>query len=339
MQITWYPWLNPLYRQLTTQWQQGREHHAILLHHPPGVGAASLIYALTRWLLCQRRQGLKSCGECHACQLMKAGTHPDWLIIRPEKEKSQIGIDAIRRLTETLGRHSWQAGQRVIEITPADALTEEAANALLKTLEEPPARCCFILSCHEPSRLLTTLRSRCVAYFLPPPEEAVALRWLAQQGCGDACAQQVALRLNGGAPLRALESLRSADWADRIARLTCFVKAGQELTHSVTLLAQLNHDQAPQRIEEVISLLLDALKWQQGERDRLVNRDCLHLIEQLAAQTTALSVHQCLRGWLKCRDQLRHVAGVNRELLLMDQILEQHRCLTGTAAVLPLLSE
>ncbi|MGL4213788.1 MAG: DNA polymerase III subunit delta', partial [Morganella morganii] len=93
--MNWYPWLNPVYRQLATAWMSGQGHHALLLYGMPGTGTDELAYALTRLRMCQQPQGIKSCGECHSCKLMLAGTHPDFYLLQPEKGKSATGIDAV----------------------------------------------------------------------------------------------------------------------------------------------------------------------------------------------------------------------------------------------------
>ena len=135
--MNWFPWLNPVYRQVIMQHQAGRAHHALLVQALPGMGDGELVWAISRWLLCQRRDGLKSCGQCHGCQLMLAariliGT--GWR----RRRKSALGIDAVRDVNEKLFNHAQQGGAKVVWLPDAGQLTEAAANALLKTLEEPP---------------------------------------------------------------------------------------------------------------------------------------------------------------------------------------------------------
>ncbi|MBF3375273.1 DNA polymerase III subunit delta', partial [Leptospira borgpetersenii serovar Arborea] len=116
----------------------------VLIHSLPGMGDDALIYALSRWRMCQQPQGQKSCGECRACQLMQAGTHPDYYLAEPEKGKSTLGIDAIRDISEKLYDRARLGGAKVVWIKEAAQLTEAAANALLKTLAEPPENAWFL---------------------------------------------------------------------------------------------------------------------------------------------------------------------------------------------------
>lgn len=89
--MRWYPWLRPDFEKLVASYQAGRGHHALLIQALPGMGDDALIYALSRYLLCQQPQGHKSCGHCRGCQLMQAGTHPDYYTLAPEKGKN-IGL-------------------------------------------------------------------------------------------------------------------------------------------------------------------------------------------------------------------------------------------------------
>lgn len=317
--MNWYPWLNAPYRQLIGLHQSGRGHHALLLQAQPGMGDAALVWGISRWLMCQRRDGVKSCGQCHSCQLMEAGTHPDWYQLSPEKGKSTLGIDAVRQVTEKLWHHAQQGGAKVVWLPDAGQLSEAAANALLKTLEEPPQNTWFMLCSPQPGRLLATLRSRCLNWHLAPPAEAQSLAWLQKQsgkGVDDCCA---ALRLSAGAPAAALALLDESSWQARQA--LCEALATALNGDLLTLLPVLNHEDAPQRLAWLSALLLDAMKWQQGSVEALSNPDHQPLVAQLAARLPADALDDCLRQWLRCREQLLSVAAVNRELLLTDQLL------------------
>ena len=108
--MKWYPWLRPHFEQLIASYQAGRGHHALLIQALPGMGEDALIYAITRFLMCQQPEGHKSCGKCRGCQLMQAGTHPDYYTLEPEKGKSALGIDAVREVSENYtSTHDWVA--------------------------------------------------------------------------------------------------------------------------------------------------------------------------------------------------------------------------------------
>lgn len=317
--MNWYPWLNQPYREIISQHQEGRGHHAMLIHALAGMGDDALVWGLSRWLMCQQRDGIKSCGHCHGCQLMQAGTHPDWYSLAAEKGKSSLGIDAVRGVTEKLYHHAQQGGAKVVWLPDAAQLTEAAANALLKTLEEPPANTWFFLSSREPQRLLATLRSRCFLWHLTPPDESSSLRWLQKERPVAQDDALTALRLSSGAPAAAQALLAEAQWKQR--QLLCSTLAQALQQDVLSLLPVLNHEEAPQRIGWLCALLMDALKWQQGGAAFIANIDQQALIAQIAQRLPASALDSSLRSWINCRDQLLHVMAVNRELLLTEQLL------------------
>ncbi|HEY1846255.1 MAG TPA: DNA polymerase III subunit delta' [Buttiauxella sp.] len=331
--MKWYPWLRGPFEQILGQYQAGRGHHALLLHALAGMGDEALIYALSRWLMCQQPQGSKSCGQCRSCQLMQAGTHPDSYVIEPEKGKSSLGIDGIRDVTEKLYGHAQQGGAKIVWLKDAGLLTEAAANALLKTLEEPPANTWFFLGSREPARLPATLRSRCLYWYLAPPEESFALAWLARESTFDSAQQRAALRLSSGAPAAALELLQPGNWKHRQALCEKLAQACAS-KERLSLLSVLNHDEAVRRIHWLSSLLLDALKWQQGAGQWLTNDDMHPLVASLANSASPAVLQAILSGWFTCRESLLTVVGVNRELLIAEQLLTWER-LMQPGAILP----
>ena len=164
-----------------------------------------------RRLLCEdpRPDGL-ACGECAGCRYAVAGQHPDLmrlelLVIDPEEGTLEIvesiGIDRVRALTEFVQLTSHRQRAKVAVIAPAERMNVAAANALLKTLEEPPPGTYLILVSDEPGRMPATLRSRCRKLAAPLPGAAEAGAWLAAQGVA---APDLALAQAAGAPLRAL---------------------------------------------------------------------------------------------------------------------------------------
>lgn len=328
--MNWYPWLNSPYRQLIGLHQAGRGHHALLIHAAEGCGDEALSYALSRWLICQRRDGIKSCGTCHSCRLMLAGTHPDWHQLTPEKGKASIGIEAVRQVIESLYAHAQQGGAKVVWLPQAELLTEAAANALLKTLEEPPAETFFLLGCRDPSRLLATLRSRCFYWHLLPPQESLSLQWLNRDAFSDLLMRRTALRLSGGAPLAAEQLMLAARWQQRLALFQA-LDAGLSQRDMLLLLPQLNHDDVGERLHWLSALLLDVIKWQQGAVDYLVNEDQRPLIQTLGQILHPAALQNEVQRWFACRHQLLNVVGVNRELLLTDRLLSTEQRLAEAA--------
>jgi DNA polymerase III subunit delta' len=206
------PWHHEAWQSLA---RQPRHAHAYLFSGPAGVGKRRFAQAFAALLLCLTPvQGL-ACGRCRSCLLRHAGSHPDLLQVTPEEEGKAIRVDAIRHLGDFLAQTAQQGGRKVIFLHPAEAMNINASNALLKSLEEPAGDAHLLLITDQPSRLLPTVRSRCLVQKLGSPAQAEALQWLgAQLPDTEAQPLNVLLNMADGAPLKAVELSRqgAADW-------------------------------------------------------------------------------------------------------------------------------
>jgi DNA polymerase-3 subunit delta' len=206
------PWLEPIAETLSQRLEQERLGHAPLIHGPSGVGKRALGEWLMRRVLCARPREGQPCGECQSCRLIDGGTHPDCSMLSVPEDKRVIGVDAVRELIERLQLTASMGPHRVGLVTEADAMNRNAANAFLKTLEEPPSGAWLILLSEQPSRLPATIRSRCQMFALHPPSQEVGAAWLAET-CPDASAEARtgALALCAGAPLAARDMLEQGE--------------------------------------------------------------------------------------------------------------------------------
>ena len=137
------PWQVDLWRQLAGRAQHA---HAYLLHGPAGIGKRLLAEQLMALLLCQRPVEARACGECKACQLLAAQTHPDHYVLEPEEVDKAIRVDQVRDLVGFVTQTAQLGGRKVILLEPAEAMNLNAANALLKSLEEPSGDTVLLLS-------------------------------------------------------------------------------------------------------------------------------------------------------------------------------------------------
>lgn len=201
--MSWYPWFDEPWQIWRTQLNSGRLPQALRLSAAAGWGLTELAECLGFGLLCQKPgpSGL-ACGACHACRLLAQQNHPDWHWIAPPEKKSSLGIDQIRQLIEQAAKQSVLAARQVFVLDTADDLTLEAANALLKLLEEPGKDRLLLLLCHQPALLLPTLTSRCQSLSIQA-NQTQALAWLAQQK--PQSDWPVRYCLSGEAPLPALD--------------------------------------------------------------------------------------------------------------------------------------
>lgn len=195
-----YPWHASNWSALTRD--LARLPHALLLHGQEGLGKHAFAVRLAQGLLCgQPGADVVACGRCKGCLLFAAGTHPDLSVIEPLEDSAIITVDQVRALGDFLGLRPHTATRKVVILSPADAMNQNAANALLKLLEEPPLGSVLLLVTARLTRLPATVRSRCALMAFRPPEKPAALAWLAKHGVSDA---ERPLDLAGGAPLLAL---------------------------------------------------------------------------------------------------------------------------------------
>lgn len=197
---------------------EGRLPHALLITGVPGIGKLHFAEAFVAALLCEN-EGTGACGTCRGCRLLAAGSHPDRIAVRPEEEGKAIPVAAVRGLIERLSLRPQYGPWQVALIEPAERMNANAANALLKTLEEPNAGTLLILVSARPSQLPATIRSRCQQVTLAAPDPETGRAWLAAQA-PEASGPETLLALCGGAPLAALELAQAGGLADRAERLT-----------------------------------------------------------------------------------------------------------------------
>lgn len=201
-----YPWQEKQKQRLLEMQQQARFPHALLLCGPEGIGLNQFAQVFAKQMLCLNK-GIdldNACGTCQSCQLFDAGSHPDLSIIEPEEEGKQVKIAQIRELIEYVTLKSFSGKLKIAIIRQSDAMNRATANALLKTLEEPPSQSMLFLLSHRPSNLPITIRSRCQRIDFEPVYGETGVNWLNAQSLDSNLSTELLLRLSGGGPLKAL---------------------------------------------------------------------------------------------------------------------------------------
>jgi DNA polymerase III subunit delta' len=262
----WPSWLDePLARGLSMR------AHALLLHAPGALGQFDLALALSRAWLCETPADGRACGHCAACRLMDAHSHPDFHLLLPDalraplgwsagdddagddsegkskaKPSREIKIKSLRAAIDWSQRTSARGGAKVLVIHPAPAMNAVTANALLKTLEEPPGRLRLLLTADDPEALLPTVRSRCQRLAVAMPSAAAGSAWLAGQGVAEA---EVLLAAAGGQVQAALvlhgEGISAAAWSqlpEAVRRGQAGALAAWPVPRVVDALHKLCHD-------------------------------------------------------------------------------------------------
>ncbi|PSW16965.1 DNA polymerase III subunit delta' [Photobacterium sanctipauli] len=310
-----YPWQESLWQNWQQLLDQRRLHHAVLLVAPLGSGREALAKQLAQTVLCQNGV-TEPCGICHSCKLFEAGTHPDFHPLAPEQQGKQIGVDAVRKCNRWAVETSQLGGDRIIMIDYADAMGEAAANALLKTLEEPPSGCQFILLASALDNLLPTINSRCNKWRLAMPNEADTQRWVEKQLMQSIKLETV--RLNNSAPIATMQFIEQGQDIRYGKLLEAFAAFLQPPHIGLYDVAGLCSSEGHNSLKWLSYFMVDCLKLQQGAAGHLVHSESLPLVQQAAAVVTPATLISQSRKANALYQQLERHTGLNAELLLVE---------------------
>ena len=322
-----YPWQDSLWQQMAGRAQHA---HAYLLHGPAGIGKRALAERLMTSLLCKQPEGLEACGHCKSCSLLAAGSHPDNYILEPEEADKAIKVDQVRDLVSFVVQTAQLGGRKVVLVEPVESMNINAANALLKSLEEPSGNTILLLVSHQSSRLLPTIRSRCVQQSCPLPSETLSQQWLAK-ALPDCSAEERAelLTLAAGSPLAAVK-LQAQGVREQRATVVEGVKKLLKHQSSATQLAE-SWNAIP------LLLLFDwfcdwsslILRYQLTQDEAGLGLEDMRKVLQYLAQKTPQNNVLNIQDWILAqRQKVLSKANLNR-VLLLEALLVQWASLPG----------
>ncbi|MCH1923699.1 DNA polymerase III subunit delta' [Shewanella sp. C32] len=293
------PWLQPALQQFRQQQQAGRLAHALLLPLTVGDGGLLLAEQFVALTLCEQHS---ACGMCRSCKLLQAGNHPDvhWL----KADGNQIKVEQVRELCQSLTATAQQGGYRVAVIEQSERMNTAAANALLKTLEEPGRNTLLILQTDISSSLLPTITSRCQRVAAPTPTAAQVQQWLAPQTLTDDVLAWALPVLGGALALRdALQSDRFAE----LAKLKDAIEQSFISGHVDPQLADIKEDSIFDALSLSYRVLLQQMR--AGNKDAFVMSAIAALAERI----------------MRDSQQLRRMPTVNYLALIQSYVLDYNR--------------
>lgn len=290
-----YPWLAGSWQRLVDWRDSGKLPHALLLTGPAGLGKVELAKNFLMLMLCNA-PGDSACGQCAACAQLIAGSHPDFHEITLEEDdrgklRKQIVVDQVRELSAKMSLTARQGGWKLALIQPADAMNVNAANSLLKTLEEPPQRSLLLLVSSRPASLPPTIRSRCQQLPVPRPAATDTVEWLSQQ---DVPQPELALAYARGVPLRASALAKSGFLQQRAPMLQRLAAVQARGASAVTVAGELESQDVARVIEFVDAVTEDLARLRQtgGDLSRLRNPDLLNSLKTLAERVDLRALHR-----------------------------------------------
>lgn len=311
--------------------QRGRMAHAYLFVGLHGVGKYTFARELAHALLCEGRpaETLNACDRCAACVQVEAGSHPDLFTAARPPDMQELPIRTVRELCQSFALKSARGRGKVLLIDDADDLNEEATNAFLKTLEEPPPGSVLILIGTTPERQYSTIVSRCQVVRFAPLSPDLIEEVLRDAGVENADARAQLLRAAEGSPGRALELNNQTLWDFRRKFLNGLasprpptIQLGRDL---MTFVEEAGKDNVSQRrrLRQVLRLLIDflddALSVSVGREPRRTPADERSLVEELAARTGDGIVGNLLE---RCLEADRQVERNVQTVLVVEALLD-----------------
>ena len=317
---TLFPWQADNWHTLWQMRQQNRLAHGLLFVGVDGIGKRQFAQTFANSMLCSKPADAGvACGECQNCHLITAGTHPDLVWIEPEEEGKKIGVDQIRGIIKSVNETSLKGGYRLIIINPASAMNVNAANALLKTLEEPAPNTLLILINNPALRLPATIISRCHKIIFNSVDHAAALSWLKQHLSETKISPELLLKLAHGAPLKALTLVEKDLLTKRREFYQGFYSLSEGKIDPITLAAKWYDTDHIYVVDLIISWLTDLLRYKVTADPAVLTND------DYKTEITKVSVAMLRANLLAYIDAVHQVRAVllssvnlNKQLLLED---------------------
>lgn len=306
------PWLIDDWQALFARYQDSNLPHALLIEGTRGIGKRQFARFATQTFLCRDASTEGPCGRCAECSLFLAGSHPDIFTVAPAADSEVIKVDQVRRSIEWLQLTAQYNGYKVLTLQPADAMNRNAANSLLKTLEEPSRDTIIFLLTEHPGALPATVKSRCQRISLRLKNRRETEQWLKEQGVVDV---DTALSLSRDGPLLALSvmDVEFEQIRQRVFKAWQSVLTGQaSVARSVESISEL-----PTRdcLQWFCSWTVDTMILQTDKDARITNPDLRSALLALGGRLSSVS-------WFTLYDQLLHLHHTDSASFKTQTVLE-----------------
>lgn len=323
-----YAWQQIQWRRLLSVYAQDRLPHALLLAGPSGLGKNNFAKQFAQYVFCVDSNKIKheqACQQCSSCRLVLAGTYPDLLFISPEEDSKNIKIDQIRQVIHTLSQTAQRDNYQIVILSPAEYLNTEAANALLKTLEEPSGKVLLLLVSHHPQSLPMTLLSRCQKITFTPHSTQLITEWLAHEVKKENLAvDDIPLLLKSayGAPLQAINLITQDYFNIRDRLLLDLISILFQKSNPIASATEFLKSDFDILLQAFFSLTLDLLRLQlKIPASALTNQDRASVLMLLSKKYSSHGLIQMLEALIKLRQIVFNHSAINLQLSLENILI------------------
>lgn len=315
-----FPWQSEQWRRLLLAKNNNRMAHALLFQGAQGIGKKHFAHMWSRFMLCTTPEALQAaCGKCHSCRLTEGKVHPNLLWIEPEEDAQSIKVDQIRLVSDFINQSALQQGYRIVIISPANKMNVNAANALLKTLEEPANESLIILLAEQNGQLPATILSRTQCVWFAPPDKKLALQWLEQQTIQQPkdIDLQLALKISHGAPLAALDLIKNKLHLLRDQLYQILISLAQRKLDPLKAYEKLSASEFIVIIDFMLSWIIDLLRLQLGGPQAMItNDDYAQQLTTLKVTSEIVHNQEILSDLQRIRTALCLGLNMNKQLML-----------------------
>lgn len=319
-----YPWFEAEWQQFLRIHNNKRLGHAYLLSGPQGIGKNDLAASLSHYFLCETPAAQAACLNCRSCKILEYEHHPDRVIIRSENERGGIAVDQIRELAEFFTLRPHYATFKIAIIEGAEGMNNNAANALLKILEEPPAGALLLLTASRPGRLLPTIRSRCQQVQLAQPAWPQMEQWFAQK-LGPEQQKRLHQQSFHGGPLSILRALESDEPSTLDALIDVLATLSRAGNHNVAEHLNTLPDDNAAELVDLFEIVVRALALgHSGQQPRLLHTgtDATQRLQEIVNNLNSRSSFEFLDRITDARGVLRRSSGVRGKEVIENLIYD-----------------
>jgi len=318
-----YPWIGSLYKKIIDQYRKGYKNKSIVVNSMIGTACSILIWNISKWILCEKKNNIYSCNKCFSCTLMRLKNHPDFYFIDLKKEKSNSYIEkAIDLVKKIISNTSHQSSAKIIFFSNSNNIPISFINFLLKIVEDSCSNTFLFIKNYFSDMLPTVFIGRCITYnlFFSVQDKKIIL-WLQKETNSSLKLCMVMLKLSSGSPLVAFHMLKSTVLKKRELFYKQFYSCLRKKNFFLLFpfFEELNFNLI---ILWIYSILIDSIKIKYLDESYIINLDQKLLILKISFKFSFKKLNLSVYSWFKCRFNLINIIGIDKNVLITNELLK-----------------